>query len=67
MRIYSKLPQDFTAGIDGKTFTLNGASVTEVDDELGAAWLQQYAHSGPVKDGLIGIEPERKARSRGQK
>ena len=66
MRIYSKLPQDFTAGIDGETFTLKGNAVTEVDEAIGQAWLAHFEHCGPVQDGLIGVEPERKTRREGK-
>lgn len=60
MKIYSKLPQDLTAGVNGQTFTLKGNDVTEVDDDLGKAWLDVFAQSGPVRDGLIGIERPRR-------
>ena len=62
IRIYSKLPRDIRAGLNGEVFTIKGGDITEVPEALGRAWLQQYAHSGPVQDGLIGIERTRRTR-----
>lgn len=53
IKIQSDLPQDLQPGINGETFTLIGKGVTEVPEELGRAWLAQFAHTGPVADGLI--------------
>lgn len=53
MRIYSKLPRDIRAGLNGEVFTIKGGGITEVPEELGRAWLAQFAHTGPVADGLI--------------